>query len=63
MTCPFCKDQSDLPLLEDQIVDHLIVCKSLDGHIHVHGPIDNQTLMGEFILAIATEAKIEAEIE
>ena len=60
MMCKFCTPQQKLPV-NDDIVDHLIILKYSNGHIHVHGPLDNKELIKQFILILGKEAGIEIE--
>ena len=59
--CPFCEDRRELPFKLRNAKEHLIVVQLGEGHIHVHGPVKDKTLMAEFIRAIAREAGIEIE--
>lgn len=62
MNCPFCPNTQKLPMLKNNpVVEHLLILKFENNHIHIHGPIDNKEQIKEFILTIAKEAEIEIE--
>jgi len=46
-----------VPNWHRKILEHLIITKDEDGHVHIHGPIANIDLMKEFVEAIAREVK------
>lgn len=61
MNCPFCDPKTKLPGNHGHHTEHLLILSYEDGHIHVHGPIDNIELIKQFIITIAKEADIEIE--
>jgi len=61
VTCPFCEDRRTLPFKYRDIQEHLIVLRTGEGHIHVHGPVSDKLLMMDMIKAIAEEAGLEIE--
>ncbi len=54
MQCPFCSEKRDIPV-EGEIVEHLVVIQTQDGHIHVHGPLRNEEAIKRLLDAIDTE--------
>lgn len=44
---------------DNKIADHLILTKDIGGHIHVHGPMENQGLLKEFIEVISEKGNID----
>lgn len=54
--CPVCK--ADLQNFNEEIMQHLIVLKGVNGHNHIHGPIENKALMKEFTQEILTHAQL-----
>lgn len=43
------------------MIDHLLVTRDSDGHIHVHGPIGDKMTIRGFLVAIAREAGIKVD--
>jgi len=54
MKCPFCTSPHILPIT-GEIVEHLIVVKTSDGQIHVHGPLKNESALDELLIAVLTK--------
>ena len=53
MNCTICKDE--------MVAEHLVVTKDVkEGHIHVHGPMDDKPLIKEMLDAVHTEAGMMA---
>ena len=68
MKCPFCSknENKDVMIKEIRMQDvheHLIVTKDVEGHIHVHGPVSDKTLIVDMIKKIAREAGLDLETE
>jgi len=64
MICSLCSDNTEIkPDKKSQLREHLIVTLDKNNHFHIHGPIENQSLMAEFIKVIAKEAGIEINDE
>jgi hypothetical protein len=61
MKCPICTNNVELNMDNNDIMDHLIVLRSIGNHFHVHGPITDKALMKKFIMMIAKEAGLEIE--
>ena len=61
ITCPFCNEEQSLSMEREELEEHLIVLKNSEGHMHVHGPLEDRQKMKEFILIIAKEAGIKIE--
>ena len=58
--CNFCTPQQKLPD-NNEIAEHLVLLKYSNGHIHIHGPLDNKELIKQFILSLGKEAEIDIE--
>jgi hypothetical protein len=56
--CVYCTDEGKAMLNSRGVVEHMTVFKRQDGHIHVHGPIKNESLIIEMIQAICGEVDI-----
>jgi len=54
MKCPFCAGAREIPV-KGNTVEHLIVVQNEDGHIHVHGPFQNQQAMNRLLKAVERE--------
>ena len=54
--CPICK--MELTNFNEEIVKHLAVFKGINNSLHVHGPIENQELMKEFVNEILIHSKL-----
>ncbi len=54
MKCPFCTSPHILPIT-GEIVEHLIVVKTSDGQIHVHGPLKNESALDELLITVLNE--------
>lgn len=63
MICPFCDNDKKISDTHGHHTEHLLILSYEDGHIHIHGPIDNKELIKQFIITIAKEADIEIEDE
>lgn len=59
MKCPFCSKENDLPIVIDDIDEHLIVIINKEGKAHVHGPVDDADKMKNLIMIIANSVDIE----
>lgn len=56
MLCPICK--IELQNFNEEISKHLAIFKGVNGHVHVHGPIENKDLMKEFINEILIHSQL-----
>ena len=54
MKCPFCTSPHIMPIT-GEVVEHLIVVKTGDGQIHVHGPFENDSAIDELLIAVLNE--------
>lgn len=54
MKCPFCTSPHILPIT-GKITEHLIVVKTSDDQIHVHGPFENESALDELLIAVLNE--------
>jgi len=54
MKCPFCASPHILPIT-GEVVEHLIVVKTGDDQIHVHGPFNNESAIDELLIAVLNE--------
>ena len=54
MKCPFCTNPHILPITSE-VVEHLIVVKTSDGQIHVHGPLQNESVIDDLLIAVLNE--------
>ena len=58
MNCPFpgCENEDNIPQL-DNSAWHLIVAIGFTGHTHIHGPIDDESMMRKVLNALVSEGK------
>lgn len=57
--CVYCKGgDKEQDIISSGIIEHMVVFKRQDGHIHVHGPIKNEPLIVEMIEAICSQVGI-----
>ncbi len=54
MKCPFCTSPHILPIT-GEVVEHLIVVKTGDNQVHVHGPFENENAIDELLTAVLNE--------
>ena len=54
MKCPFCTNPHILPIT-GEVEEHLIVVKTGDNQIHVHGPLENESALDELLIAVLNE--------
>ena len=54
MKCPFCTSPHILPIT-GEVTEHLIVVKTSDDQIHVHGPFGNENVIDELLTAVLNE--------
>jgi len=52
--CPFCTSPHILPITSE-VTEHLIVVKTSDDQIHVHGPFENENAIDELLIAVLNE--------
>ena len=50
--CQFCSDETIVPQWEKPVVHHLIVTIDSDGHLHVHGPLNDGKIIKRMVDAI-----------
>ncbi len=57
MICPLCpKDRMPFNITQfDNNPDHLIIVRSKNNEMHVHGPFDDQVLMNKMVRAMRDE--------
>jgi hypothetical protein len=60
--CDYCSETGMATLANRGIVEHMTVFKRIDGHIHVHGPVKNESLIIEMIKAICRESGIDLNL-
>jgi hypothetical protein len=58
--CPFCIEPTNVEAWKNRIIEHLIITIDIAGHIHVHGPVNNEKIMRMLIDAAEKETKKQA---
>lgn len=58
MKCTLCNDQRELPIEKERIEEHLIITKELNGHYHIHGPLNDKKEVLTMIAVLCEHAGI-----
>ena len=58
MKCDLCTDQRDIPIIKENIVEHLIITKDKFGTYHIHGPLENKTELLTMIAVLCRDTDI-----
>ncbi len=43
--CPWCIEPTSVEAWKNKVIEHLVITIDINGHIHVHGPVNNDKIM------------------
>lgn len=55
--CQFCYEKTVVPAWSKKIVHHLVATIDSEGHLHVHGPLNDKTVVDRIVSGITSEAQ------
>ncbi len=58
MRCKLCNPKRDIPIDEQNVVEHMIITKSKDGRYHIHGPLTNKQEVQTMIQVLCRETDL-----